>query len=117
LNISDLLDELAASPNLPGAACRGQWQLFDSHDADDVAAAIKICHSCPALAACRQFVNALPPADRPHGCVVAGVVQRAKPRNTRTSPDAPVTALRAAALAAIAEFERTQQHQGSRPTR
>jgi hypothetical protein len=57
------------TPHLPGAACRGRWELFD--DRGRQAEAIQLCQSCPALALCRQWVDSLKPSQRPPG-VIAG---------------------------------------------
>jgi hypothetical protein len=66
---------LANAPDLHGAACVGRARLFDidgSH-ARDYTEAIAICHQCPALIACGQWLDSLGPRSRhrPAG-VVAG---------------------------------------------
>lgn len=80
--INDLLDSLAGIPRLPGALCRGHHDVFDPpwsehEDKTDreqrIAFALKLCRSCPALASCTQWLDSLPPKQRPHG-VVAGQV-------------------------------------------
>jgi hypothetical protein len=74
--------------------------------------------NCPNTAAARRWPRADNSSTRCHqqrplGCVVAGQVQhRTRPRERK-----PAQPMRAKALAAIVEFERTQQHRGSRPTR
>jgi hypothetical protein len=79
-NTLELLAELAAStPRLDLAACRGQWELFDStrvragrHVLEQARAeALGICAQCPALAACGEWLESLPRRRRPKG-VVAG---------------------------------------------
>lgn len=77
---------LAGIPLLRGARCRGRHTLFDPQartESDDVAAArhrqaiglcVGITHAdpgCPALEACRTWVQSLPAAQQPTG-VVAG---------------------------------------------
>lgn len=63
------LPELFAAlktPDLPGARCRGRWELFDlrpgthPHHVDLAAEAVAICQGCPALADCRQWAATLP---------------------------------------------------------
>lgn len=78
-SFDDLLSSLAGAPVLPGARCRGRHHLFDPErqdEAHDTAQlrhrqAITLCEGCPALAACRAWVETLPPRKRPPG-VVAG---------------------------------------------
>jgi hypothetical protein len=98
--VTSPIDALRAAIHTPSftGACAGRHDLFDSHDAADVAACIEICEHCPVLVACRQFVNALPPAQRPNDCVVAGAVQhRVRPRHKRSEPVPPVSPMRRAA--------------------
>lgn len=67
----DLLAALVNVPRLDGAACTDDPPLFD--DERRASAAVAVCNGCPALEACRAWVNNLPPSKRPHG-VVAGKV-------------------------------------------
>ena len=79
----NILEAVGAAPCLPGAKCRGRHALYDpavkGEDPDTVAArhalAVELCSYCPALDACRSWVDSLPPRQRPHG-VVAGKVRR-----------------------------------------
>jgi WhiB family redox-sensing transcriptional regulator len=79
----DLLDSLAGAPRLSGAACVGEYDLFDPRDPSDPdredieAEAIAICHACPALFACRAWYDSLPPIKRPFG-VTAGQLNAPK---------------------------------------
>ncbi|MGO9385763.1 MAG: hypothetical protein ACLP4W_27730 [Mycobacterium sp.] len=67
-----ILSALRAAPNLEGALCAGQWDLFDQvSDPAAVEHAIGICHQCPQLDRCRAWVDSLPPVKRPPG-VTAG---------------------------------------------
>lgn len=69
-------------PQLHGAACAGLAPTFDapgpSEDTEEVAdrhrLALRVCASCPVLARCRDWLESLPPRERPAG-VVAGAVQ------------------------------------------
>jgi WhiB family redox-sensing transcriptional regulator len=76
---------LGTPPNLDGARCVGRWSVFDDRGPDDpggpdlTAAALRLCATCPALIACGQWVDALPPGRRPSG-VVAGRVRRFTPQ-------------------------------------
>lgn len=68
-------------PQLHGAACAGLAPTFDapgpSEDTEEVdernRLALRVCASCPVLNACRDWLNSLPPRERPAG-VVAGAV-------------------------------------------
>ncbi|AFM19466.1 hypothetical protein Mycch_4768 [Mycolicibacterium chubuense NBB4] len=79
---------LAGIPVLPGAPCKGRSDLFERTIGEHRAAgrlttteidtarheALRLCHDrCPALDACRAYLQALPIAHRPRG-VVAGLV-------------------------------------------
>jgi hypothetical protein len=83
VNLDNLLDALAAAPNLSGAACRGRHELFDPRDLSDPdrqdieAEALALCRGCPALLACRRWYDSLPPGKRPIG-VVAGQINAPK---------------------------------------
>ena len=76
-----MVSQLADIPNLPGARCRGRTELYDTaaggrphHPADvDYArgAALRLCHQCPALDRCTEWLESLPAQQQPRG-VVAG---------------------------------------------
>lgn len=51
---------LAGSPKLPGALCRGRGHLFAGDNLADTETAIAMCHTCPALTACRQWAESQP---------------------------------------------------------
>lgn len=65
--------------SLPGAACTGRWELFDPPTRGEPPAttrhrhtqALALCHTCPALDRCRDWLDQLPPNQKPAG-VVAG---------------------------------------------
>lgn len=91
--LTDLLAELAGTPRLPAARCRGRWELFDQtiHEGrgapatavlDARSEALQLCATCTALTACRAWVNSLPPRHRPHG-VIAGQVRTSQPARPR----------------------------------
>lgn len=61
MNPADLFAALAAVPRLEGAKCLRRWELFDSDQPDDVAAAIELCGRCPCAVRCRAFVDSQPP--------------------------------------------------------
>lgn len=72
--LDDLMAALGGIPRLPGARCRARHDMFDQYDDPGIVeAAIAICHSCPALPACKTWCDSLPPRQRPAG-VVAGQV-------------------------------------------
>src|SRR6185312_2391511 len=76
--IAELLDALTHAPNLRGAACAGRPELFDVRDGDDRAQAV--CAACPALAACRSWVDSLPKPLRPSGVIAGRYVPAPRPR-------------------------------------
>lgn len=73
---------LNAIPNLPGSLCRGHEHVFDPPDDHPDPgplhrAAIDVCGICPALTACREWVQGLTPRERPTG-VTAGLLHTPK---------------------------------------
>jgi hypothetical protein len=78
--VAELLEAIAAAPNLHGAACADHRALFDAcltrtAGPASYAAAAAVCDRCPVLAACAAWVDGLPPRARPFG-VTAGVFRR-----------------------------------------
>jgi hypothetical protein len=81
--LEELLSSLAGTPTFPGCRCRGKHHLFDEaakHEPADVvearhAQALALCAHCPALQRCSDWVDSLPPRQRPLG-VVAGKVRQ-----------------------------------------
>lgn len=116
-NFSDLLTALAGAPSLPGARCRGRHHLFDPGHPDEEPAttdrrhaqALGLCHRCPALTRCSEWLDSLHDRDRPPGVVAAQVVAEppAARRRNRQAPDAPIVA--PPASAAPAERQETQR--------
>lgn len=97
MSIADLFAELAATPRLDGALCRGKADIWDmppsptrDPDPDDTAErlafALNACQRCPALSRCRAWVSGLRPSQRPAG-VVAG--QLCEPGIDPREPDPP----------------------------
>jgi hypothetical protein len=80
--LAGLLAALAGAPALPGAACRGHGDTFDPRrcgesdtDADTRhRTALAMCHRCPALSRCRDWLAATPPSLRPRGVVAGRIV-------------------------------------------
>jgi len=76
---------LADSPRLDGARCIGRPQLFDQHRHNDPnrdrdqATALRTCASCPALTACRAWLDSLPAWQKPPGVIAGQVVAAATP--------------------------------------
>ncbi|KWX67747.1 hypothetical protein [Mycobacterium sp. NAZ190054] len=75
------LADLFTTPELPGALCRGQWDLFDldqgrDHRAPETrhAEAIALCQQCPALTACTSWVESLPPQKLPTGVLAGRII-------------------------------------------
>jgi hypothetical protein len=97
-SVSDLLH---AAPDLPGAACTGHWELFDStinlNTVEDRptkqeleyarAEAPLLCKSCEALRSCRAYLNGRRPSQRPPG-VIAGQIITTSGRTLTTTADA-----------------------------
>ncbi|MED5814483.1 hypothetical protein VST63_19170 [Mycolicibacterium sp. 050232] len=94
INPTDLLAELGAhQPRLDGAACRANPQLMDADVKGTalptaIARAQAICHTCPALAPCKAWLDGLTPSLRPYG-MVAGVLVRPGPQSSSGGPRAP----------------------------
>ena len=88
---ASLLAALRAIPDLPGAACLGFWDLFDEAEPGEPPAAVTerheaalaMCETCPALAACTTWFESLRPTEKPFG-VIAG-----RRRLARRSPTTP----------------------------
>jgi len=94
--INLLCEILRGTPRLPGAACRDHRDLFDAARANGRghstrrlaaarAAAVRICHTCPALSECRSWLDTVPRTQRPSG-VVAGQINRHPTRTLKTQP-------------------------------
>jgi hypothetical protein len=80
---SDLVAELlVGTPHMPDAVCAGHAELFDPPEPstghtdthERIRFALKLCRRCPELAACRNWLNSLPPNRRPSG-IVAGLLE------------------------------------------
>jgi hypothetical protein len=91
-DIGALLNDLAAVPSLPGAACRSEREVFDrtvpgavsrSEAAQARRAAKKICAACPCLQACTAWVDGLEPFSRPLS-ITAGRTHHREPGARRT---------------------------------
>jgi len=88
--LDDLLGLLDAAPKLRGARCVGRSEMFDppppgsppAAQVEHAAAAVAVCHGCPALTACRAWWDELARAERPAG-VVAGQVSEPGPAERR----------------------------------
>ncbi|WP_237669502.1 WhiB family transcriptional regulator [Rhodococcus sp. BS-15] len=71
-----------STPDLPGALCRGRWDLFDPAGHGESLAsvtarqehALALCSSCPALAQCHAWIRTEPRRLR-HGVVAGHVYQ------------------------------------------
>jgi hypothetical protein len=85
--LSSLLAMAARGPDLSGAVCADPVvrEVFDraadARIAGAVAEAAWACGRCPALAACRAWVEALPHSQRPRG-VVGGLVVTDRPKSS-----------------------------------
>lgn len=99
--LTGLLAELHAAPALDGAACTGRGHLFDDRQTEETTdawrhratAAASVCHRCPVMNGCRDWLESLEPARRPHG-IVAGlrVDQRGRIQSPVTSTELETTA-------------------------
>jgi hypothetical protein len=77
---AELLSALTAAPDLPGAACVSERDVFDAclergSGGRFYARAIRVCAGCPVLGACGAWVRSLPVRERPYG-VTAGLIRR-----------------------------------------
>lgn len=78
----DFAAALSIAPAFPGARCRGRSHLFDppaSREPAEVVAqrhtqAIGLCQQCPALDACKTWLNGLSTAKKPHGIVAGQII-------------------------------------------
>jgi hypothetical protein len=82
MDLSELLDDLAAVPRLPGAMCRDDPALFDlaRDHRNSRGRALTVCQSCAALEQCREWVLTLEPDERPRGVVAGMVINVGRPR-------------------------------------
>ncbi len=95
MSLTEFLAALAAAaPHLPGASCRSHIELFDRATGDTRTAdtrqartaALNLCHGCPAIHACRAWLDTLPADHRPIGVVAGRVVDPvAIPANKATA--------------------------------
>lgn len=88
---------IAGIPDLPGARCKGAADLYEatvnehSKPANQAelerarTAALNVCAACPALGACRAWLDQQRPTRRPRG-VVAGQVITAAGYPAKSSP-------------------------------
>jgi hypothetical protein len=100
VSVAELLDALAQTPRLPDAACRGQWELFDTAAGGRSLPrtkviqarrdALELCHDCPALQACRDYIDNIQPYLRPRGVVAGRLDAWLEPR----PPGMPLTRTR-----------------------
>lgn len=97
-DVASLLAWRCGTPPLPGAACRGRWSLMDPPGDDETseswryrtAAAKALCATCPALAACRAWLESTPTQQRPVGVVAGRLITKAprKPRGGQPQEEA-----------------------------
>ena len=79
-----ILGAAAGVPELPGARCRGRWEIFDAiHDPAAVAVATALCNRCPALIQCTEYANAN--KTKLHGIVAGRVFNKGKKNGRRVA--------------------------------
>jgi WhiB family redox-sensing transcriptional regulator len=79
---------LVGAPALPGARCRGRGHLFDppgpGEHPDAVQArhhqAVQLCNGCPSLTRCADWLDTLPPRQRPRGVIAGRIATMSTPR-------------------------------------
>lgn len=77
---------LRGAPRLDGAACVGHHETMDEYDDPGIILAAKaICDQCGARAACREFVESLPPTHRPFGTTAGELRRPPRPRQRKES--------------------------------
>jgi hypothetical protein len=83
----ELLGAVLDAPRLPSPQlCRGKSAVFDEYeDPELVEYATHLCQSCPALAACGQWLDSLKPARRPRGVVAGRVIRPPQPRKPKAA--------------------------------
>jgi hypothetical protein len=60
-SIASLFGAIGNAPNLSGAACVGESDLFDEvDDPSCVELACSICARCPAIRPCKEYSDSLP---------------------------------------------------------
>lgn len=91
-----LIAILQGTPLLQGARCRIRPEVFDAthpigqgasstrHHLDARAAAVAECERCPALPACRSWLESLPASQRPSGIVAGQLTRRPTMKLTAT---------------------------------
>jgi WhiB family redox-sensing transcriptional regulator len=87
--VDNLFAALRSIPALPGAKCVGRHELFESPDPGDIANAVELCSHCPARLPCAQWVESLPPTQRPAGVVGGRVYVTVTPDQTRQRRKTP----------------------------
>lgn len=115
MTVVDLLTLAARAPQLPGALCKGRPETFDldGNATQKVRAAIALCHCCPALLPCTEYLAATPADQRPSGVVAGQLLQPGPVRSVggprasspRTTPQASPMADKATAW--LAKYLRT----------
>jgi WhiB family transcriptional regulator, redox-sensing transcriptional regulator len=76
---SSLAGALTGVPELRGARCRGQWEVWDETDDPELIEFAKNqCLACPALAECKEWFVSLKPSKRPIGTVAGQLVHQHK---------------------------------------
>lgn len=81
--LAGILGAIGAGPDLAGARCIGQWELFDQTDDPGMTdRARSLCAQCPVLARCRSWSATL--SNRELSGTVAGTVRPWDPRSTRS---------------------------------
>ena len=94
--LDTLLAELVGAPRLDGALCRHMFAAFDPAESGEYwqdvehrhQVALRLCNCCPALTACRDWPDSLPPNQRPGG-VVAGLLDGKEPEMPYEPTDYP----------------------------
>lgn len=75
-----IIAEIAGTPNLPGASCKGHADVFDQAMGTSKPAqreARRICRTCPAKPRCAKWLASLPAQARPVGVVAGRLVKPA----------------------------------------
>lgn len=85
---AEFAGQIGEIPELPGARCRGRHELFDATVAPlggdpeiteyARAAALQLCHTCPALTPCRAWFATLKPRQRAGGVTAGQLHERPK---------------------------------------
>ncbi|WP_176562209.1 helix-turn-helix domain-containing protein [Mycolicibacterium palauense] len=95
-HFGEMVGQLGAVPELPGARCRGRHELFDAtvvgvrgEPPDNLEyarqTAARLCATCPALHQCTAWLDSLPADQRPLGITAGRLITTDRPAPGRAT--------------------------------